>query len=176
MVVEGDAAGKYVLENDPAVVRRLVARFGEGILDGDGHVLRSELGQSAFASREATEELTHITTEPLLRYAFGEMDRLGTTHPVIVFDAALIYEWGIEDRFDTIVVVTAPEEKLLTLASARLGLSKEAVAERLHRQMGPCEKARRADFVLGNDGDLDALRVKASRIWETITKTNRALD
>ena len=96
-----------------------------------------------------------------------DIRKLSRKHRVLVFDAAMIFEWGIEREFDSIWVVTTPEE----LAEARLGssgrLSSNEIRMRMQAQLSPEEKARRADVVLPNTGNRKQLRQSVNRIWKS---------
>jgi dephospho-CoA kinase len=67
-----------------------------------------------------------------------------------VTEVPLLYEAGSEERFDTIVLITAPRK----LAAARARVFAD---ERSDRLIPDEEKARRADFVYVNDGSLEEL-------------------
>ncbi|MGH3131694.1 MAG: dephospho-CoA kinase, partial [Gaiellaceae bacterium] len=69
---------------------------------------------------------------------------------VCVTEVPLLYEVGGEDRFDAVVVVTAPAD----LRAARTALPPDDRAERL---LPDAEKVRRADFAYVNDRSLEEL-------------------
>lgn len=85
-------------------------------------------------------------------------------------------------RFDRVIVVTAPDEMKIARYAARVSAAKEASAReglaleartaaeadaraRLARQIPDAEKAARADYVLENTGDVEALRAKVDALW-----------
>jgi dephospho-CoA kinase len=70
--------------------------------------------------------------------------------PVAVTEIPLLYEVGGEDRFDAIVVITAPPAVRASRAPARNDA-------RVGRLLPDEEKAARADFAYVNDGTLDQL-------------------
>jgi len=169
-VVEGDEVGRWALERDAGLRQALTARFGVEILEPSGQIDRRALAQAAFATDEAQQDLTNLTFPILYCLAQNEMERLAQTCMVVVFDAALIYEWGIEKDFDRIVVVTAPPKKLITRAAARMRVSLDEAKARLKRQMAPEEKARRADFVIVNDGSEESFEEAAKEVWAKIVR------
>ncbi len=73
-----------------------------------------------------------------------------------------LFEAGVEDRYDAIITITAPE-------SVRRGRRPEAAA-RMAAQLPEAEKARRSDLVYENTGtlaDLDAWVAEvAARLME----------
>jgi dephospho-CoA kinase len=80
----------------------------------------------------------------------GWFDGLGDSVDVAVVEVPLLYESGADEHFDTVVVITAPEE----LRSAR---SRVPVEERSGRLIPDDEKVRRANFAFVNDGTLEEL-------------------
>ncbi|MBM3329016.1 MAG: dephospho-CoA kinase [Calditrichaeota bacterium] len=174
-IVVGDSVGAEALILDADLRRALVERFGEGILSPGGRIDRLALGRVAFATPEGQRDLTAITFPALYNRAKDEMAFLAEFHDVVVFDAALLFEWGIERDFDRIVTVTAPVELLIERAAARpIGLTREDIVARLERQLPPDEKARRADIVIVNDGTEEDLIRKADDVFRTIGEGRRA--
>jgi len=80
---------------------------------------------------------------------------------VAVVEVPLLFESGMEVVFDATIAVVAEETVREERAAAR---GHAAVAERTGRQLSQQEKADRADFVVRNDGSLDALRERLSLV------------
>ena len=167
-MVDGDEMGRTVLSVDSDLRKRLAERFGRDILDSHGQVIRPKLAEAAFKSPGGTEELTRLTFPALYRLARAKFHELANHHKVIVFDAALIFEWGIEGDFDLVVTVTSPEEELIRRAAARLGIDHAQAAARLNGQVSREEKIRRADRVIVNDGSIHDLEKMAVELWVEI--------
>jgi dephospho-CoA kinase len=66
----------------------------------------------------------------------------------------VLFEAGLADRFDAVLVVTASED----VRRARVAARGQDFAARSARQMGEAEKVARADAAYVNDGDLRGLR------------------
>jgi dephospho-CoA kinase len=75
----------------------------------------------------------------------------------------LIYELGIADRFDAVVVVRAPKARQLEWLMRR-GLSEAAARQRIGAQMPAEDKAQRATYVVDNDGPPEKLAAEADRL------------
>lgn len=82
-------------------------------------------------------------------------------------------------RIDYLVVVTAPDELKIRRYVDRLGLpaSKIATAEadarsRLSHQIPDSEKTARADYVLENVGDKQALWARVELLWQHLQAEN----
>ena len=81
-------------------------------------------------------------------------------------DAALIYEWGDEARYDVVVVVDTPKKIATKRAADRLGLTVEDISDRWRMQLPAKVKIQRADIVLRNNGSLEELVKQACAIWK----------
>lgn|GEM_PF-314559 len=172
-LVIGDIMGVWALLLDENVRHRLVERFGGQILKSDGSLDRAALAKVAFAALEGQRDLTAITFPTLYRLAKDEMATLSLICDTVVFDAALIYEWGVEKDFDLIVVVTAPRDMLIERVLERGGLSYSEIIARLDSQIPAEFKVARADRVIFNDGSLEDLTSQAEAMWQEIVKLAR---
>lgn len=166
-VVSGDEMGRRALEQDPLLQRMLAHHFGSDILHPDGSVNRQRLAEVAFASPQSAQLLTELTFPSLYQRAWEEMGRLSLDHNIVVFDAALIMEWGVEGDFDYIVAVISSYDRLIERAMKK-GLSREEASRRLNGQLPVSEKARRAHRVISNDGTLEDLFDQARLAWEEL--------
>lgn len=100
-------------------------------------------------------------------------------HPAVIADfyqsgmqwmeSAILYEAHLEDKVDFVVCVTAPEEIRLERIMKRDGISREKAQEWIDRQMPQEETARRADFVIVNDGAKD-IEKQLEQLKEKIEK------
>lgn len=165
VVLEADRIGHAVLE-DGAVRRALRARFGAGVLDRRGKVIRSEVSKRAFASRAGRLALDRIVGRPLVKRLYREVEKLRTRRGVLVVDAALLCEWRSSLPLDLRVLVTAPRPRRLKWLSAR-GLPYRAAAARMAHQWPDARKRRWADVEIRNTGSLKQLHRQAEGVWRT---------
>lgn len=168
-VIDADRLGHTVLTDDRKVQKTLIEAFGTEIVDRDGSIDRVALGARAFRSPEATARLNAIVHPPLLERLDREIAanrREG--HHVVVVDAALIFEFGIPEDLDRIVLVTAPRELRATRLAQQRGLSAERIEELMAAQMPDAEKVDRSDYVIVNDGSIELLLEKADAVLADI--------
>jgi dephospho-CoA kinase len=143
------------------IVHDLIARDAEvrAALDQRfGTTDRGQIAEIVFADAGELvwlEGLLHPRVQERTAEWLAEIDT-----PVAVVEIPLLYEVDSSDRFDKVVVVTAPED-VRRARSAAAGGPREA------RLLPDAEKARRADFVYENSGSLDELdRFVASVLQE----------
>ncbi|HWI46424.1 MAG TPA: dephospho-CoA kinase [Rubrobacter sp.] len=156
----------HLLKNDRRTISRIIERFGEGVGGPDG-IDRRALGREVFGDAGALRDLEEIL-HPLVR---SETDRRIEASMAELFfvEIPLLFETGRGGDFDFTVAVTVPEERRRVWAEER-GLDEAALRAVEARQLSGEEKARRADLVIQNDGDLDRLREQAYELGRKISR------
>jgi dephospho-CoA kinase len=159
IIISGDDIGREVLESYPAVLRKLTGVFGDGILQSDGKLDRRALGRIVFGDIKALKKLNAIIHPYLLKLLKTRIDRYRKSRSkrIVVVDAALIFEWGIERWFDYILVVRSNRENRIE-RMMKSGLTRKEAEGRIRSQISQREKVKMADFVISNDGSRTALR------------------
>jgi dephospho-CoA kinase len=155
-----------LLSEDEETIARVAERFGEDVLEERG-IDRRALGRKVFGDGEALRDLEDIL-HPLVR---RETDRRIETSGADLFVAEipLLFEGSSSGTFDYTVAVVVPEERRRAWAAQR-GVDEAALRAIEQRQLPQEEKARRADVVVQNDGDLDKLREQARELREKISR------
>ena len=170
--VSSDEIVHDLLAGDRKTVARVVERFGEDVL-GERGIDRRALGRKVFGNPEALRDLEDIL-HPLVR---RETDRrmAASEADLFVAEIPLLFEGGRSGGFDYTVAVTVPEERRRAWATQR-GVDEAALRAIEERQLGQEEKARRADLVVPNDGDLDKLKKQAEELREGILRNRSSGD
>jgi len=164
--ISSDDIVHRLLRDDDEVRAALLERFDTGILDDAGQIDRAAISRIVFDDREALawlEALLHprVVGEYLAwREALAD---LPDPPAVSATEVPLLYEVGGDERFDVVVVITAPEE--LRRERARVSTPEQ----RESRLIPDEEKAARADFSYVNDGS-------RGQLDEFVADTLRALE
>jgi dephospho-CoA kinase len=155
--VSADDMVHHLLAEDDETITRVTERFGEEVR-GEKGIARKALSQVVFGDAEELSDLEEIL-HPRVR---EETDRraLESGSRLFVAEIPLLFEGGGEERFDLTVAVTSPKERRRAWAEER-GMEEQQRRAIEDRQFSQEEKARRADAVVENDGDLDRLREQA---------------
>jgi dephospho-CoA kinase len=163
--ISSDDIVHRLLREEDGVRSALLERFGTGILDDAGNADRAAISRIVFDDPQELawlESLLHprVVAEYLAwRKGLAEL----TDPPAVnVTEVPLLYEVGGEERFDAVVVITAPAE-------VRRARARVAAEEREGRLLADEEKAARADFTYVNDGTRQQLD-------DFVAETMRALE
>lgn len=142
-------------------------RFGARIVRTDGSIDRKALGAVVFRSAQARRDLEKILHPLVLEdlRATAAKAAAGGKIRIFVSEAALIYETGLEELFDRIVVVRCDRRTQKKRLMERDGLTAAEADRRLKAQMDPAEKARRADYVINTSGALEETLARAEAVF-----------
>lgn len=165
-VTVGDKLGRRALDSDPALLPAIRERFGDRVFDAEGKLIRKALGDIVFSDPEAKQWLDTRIFPEIYRLLWQDVVALQLDHQHVVVDAAMIYEWDIENDFDLVVVVVAPKELVQQILSQRDGFDSAQMEYRFASQIPPEEKAQRADVVIQNEGTVEDLHQKAREFWD----------
>ena len=174
-VVDADALGRELLAQGTPLLRAVVEAFGEQVLGAGGELDRAALGRRVFASagdRRRLEQLVHPAISALSRRRFVELGRAG--HPVIVYEAALLFEAGRQREMEAVVLVVADDELRRARLVARDGITAEGAGARMAAQLPQEKKVGLADYVIDNSGTREATRVQVEQTWQLILEAKRA--
>jgi dephospho-CoA kinase len=140
-----------LIASDPEVRAALRARFGS--------VERADIGRVVFADRAALQWLEALLHPRVAAIQRGWLETVEA--PVAVVEVPLLYETGGEQRYDKVVVVTAPEE----VRAARRRVPDDRRDTRL---LPDEEKVSRADFAYVNDGTVEELDAWVAQVMEQL--------
>jgi dephospho-CoA kinase len=190
ITLSSDEMGRAMMQPGEPVYAQIVERFGPGILKADGTLNRHALAKIAFdANNPRIEELNAIIHPAVIDAQVHRITELARfdPHAIIVIESALIFStqhapagmmW--RERFDVVVLVTAPEplkinrfidrvsqgRKLTPEESAKL----EADARQrlaLQRVNGQHSKD---SLVICNDGTLAELTKRGDALWSELQR------
>ncbi len=133
------------------------ALLGDGVFE-NGRLSRPAVARAVFRRPDllrALERTVHPRVDAVYRTFVEEAEASEPPPRAIVNEVPLLFESHLEDRYDTIVIVTAPDAVRRARIAARGGL--EGLAAREARLLPDDERIRRADHVIVNDGDRDDL-------------------
>jgi dephospho-CoA kinase len=170
-------AGVPVQDADE-VVGQLYARGGAAVgpvgeafpgVIKDGAVDREALAAQALADPAALARLEAIV-HPLVKAErerfLAEAEKAGAK--VAVLEVQLLFEAGVHDDTDAVVVASAPEDQQRERVLARPRMTPERLEQILARQMPDAEKRERADFVIDTGRGIEAAREQVKAVLEKV--------
>lgn len=171
--IDADEIGKSLTEKGSSMIYILDSVFGADGEMGDGKTKivredmtldRKALASLVFKNKVKKERLDEIMFEKIIskiddeiikcrkRSASGDEKISG-----ILIDAPLLYEAGLDDRCDIVLLVVADIQKRIERVCRRDGITAQDVRNRINAQMSDEEKAKRADVIIDNSNGVDIL-------------------
>ena len=163
-IVDVDRMGHKLLERDD-IKKSIRDTFGNAPFI-EGRINRKLLSEIVSINKDTIKTYNSIIHPPLVQELKNLINKQGKTSLVAV-DCALIFEWGVEELFDYIILVKCNEDKRIQRA-VKDGKSEEFVRRILSVQLSDSEKLKRIDFVIENKGDLLALEKKTREIISSL--------
>lgn len=163
--VSADGLVHELLAGDPETIEAVAARFGDGVRGAEG-IDRPALSEKVFGDTQALADLEGIL-HPRVRDETRRRASLSEA-PVFLSEVPLLFEGGDTSAFDVTVAVVTPEERRKAWAFER-GMGEDRWRAIESRQLSSEEKARRADAVVENSGDLDTLWGEARSLMKRLT-------
>ncbi len=157
-VLSADLLARELCETDQTVRRKIVALLGPASYRADGSYDRPYVADRIFSDRglqNKLESIIHPAVERELQKRLSELKTAG--HRVAAIEAALVFESGMDEWLQCVLVVDAPEALRLERVMKRDGVDASAVRRRMRAQLSASEVRRRADIVVENDGTLAEL-------------------
>ncbi len=158
-VIEADLVGHEVTDQDPEVRSALAGEYGDDVYGPDGRLDRGRVAARVFrdpAARARLDRLVHPRLVARLEDRLKGLRERGV-HGVVVLDAALLLEWGLERACDAVIAVTAPHaEQVRRLVRSR-GWTEAEARSRLLAQRTDETFGAAADVTLDNSGSIEEL-------------------
>lgn len=166
-VLSADQAAHELMAPGRPAWKKIVARFGKGLLRADGTVDRSRLGPLVFsdpAARRFLDGLLHPLVLAEREKIVGRLEREGRVL-IFVSEAALTIEAGYARHFDRVVVVHCSEAEQVRRLSARDGIGAKEAGRKIRSQMPQKEKLRQADYAIDTTGSLAETVEQTERVY-----------
>lgn len=170
IVIDADALAREVVRPGKPAWREIVKTFGRNVLNPDGTINRQTLGHIVFGSRIKLRLLERII-HPRVARLQAQLTRQAarkTPDAVVIYDVPLLFEAGIDKRFDKTIVVTADRKKQIARLRTRNGLTRAVALQRIRSQMPLSKKARKADYLLDGSLSKSVLRRTVRQLYRTL--------
>jgi dephospho-CoA kinase len=167
--LSADEIAREVLAKNGPAYRQVVECFGPAIVDPQGEIARSALAKLIFDDPEAREDLNQITHPRIISTMKARIGRFRANPPdpnaVLAVEIPLLFECGLEDMVDQVLLVAAEQDVQLGRLTSRGGVGREDALRRVASQMPIEAKIERADRVIWNNGSMDDLERDVSSFW-----------
>ncbi|MCD6249090.1 MAG: dephospho-CoA kinase [candidate division Zixibacteria bacterium] len=166
IIVDADRIGRDVVEQSPALLKKLVKTFGEDIVGAKGKLRRKQLATVAFRDKDSRDKLNRLVHPYLLKELWRQV-RAADRNRLVVIDAALLLHWQMDRKVDFVLVIHAGLQIRLNRLRAR-GITREDALARQRAQLSFSEYQKKADRVILNNRTPAILRRKIIALFQQI--------
>lgn len=146
-VYVADDEAKIILDH-PQIKSYLRSFFGDGIFEND-RLIRKRLAALVFTDAEKLKKLNSVV-HPAVREHFKEWLKKHKDEPLVVKEAAILFESGSNEDCDLVINIAAPEELRISRVMARDKVSRNEVESRMRNQWTEEMRAKKSDFTIEN--------------------------
>ncbi|MDD4980350.1 MAG: dephospho-CoA kinase [Candidatus Omnitrophica bacterium] len=161
-VIDADRIAHSVIKPGTGVYQAIVSAFGRNILKGGKSVNRKKLAAIVFDDPGSLGRLNKIMHPEIIRIIKKKISSI--PGGVIVLDAPLLIEKGLEKIADKLIVVNITAKKQIERVAQKTGANKEDILKRIKAQIPLRNKVRLADFVIDNSGSKEETRKQVQKI------------
>jgi dephospho-CoA kinase len=165
-VLYADEIAKELSSSDVSIRKKLVALLGESVFQSNGSLNRSFIASEMFSSKllqQKVEFILHPRVEKEIEQQIKELVHRGQL--IVIVEAALIYEAGLNKKLDAVIVVDADESERISRVRKRDVVSEDAVRSRMTAQLDAKTKLEKADYIIYNNGTLEELESKVRFLY-----------
>ncbi len=159
-----DLEAKRLMQKSKIIKRKLIKKFGEEVYVNNT-LNKPFLANIIFKDKEALQYVSSVV-HPKVNQHFKRWIKKQKAIYVIQ-ENAILFESGIANFFDYIIMITAPKKTRIKRVMKRDKVSENQVLERMNNQWKDSEKIKKADFIIENI-DLKKAQKKVLQIHEKL--------
>lgn len=160
-VLKADDIAKKIMAGDAELQKLLKTEFGDDVFKSDilqADFLAAKVFGSTHEHRKNLRKLNSLVHPRVLDELLKEINALAENgEKLIIVEIALLYEIELEDAFDYVITVDAPEDVRIKRTMERSKISEEEIRHRIAEQIPAEDKKAWADFVIDNSKDFKTL-------------------
>ena len=170
-VIDADKLNHQLMKRNEDSFKPIVKSFGQEILT-DGDIDRKKLGAVVFNNSNRLKKLCRIVHPAIISEIKNGIShyKKDKSNQMIIIDAPLLIETGLDRLVDILIVVKASRKKQIKRVIRRMKIKRSEVLKRLKAQMPLKDKVRLADITIDNNGSLTKTKKEVRRIWQKLSK------
>ncbi|HJU73296.1 MAG TPA: dephospho-CoA kinase [Gemmatimonadaceae bacterium] len=170
-IIDADVLARRTVDPGTPAHAAITERWGNAVLAADGTIDREALRRVVFGDPRELEALNNIV-HPHVRAMRDELIDQARSRgdQIVVCDIPLLFERGLVDDFDRIVLVDAPREVRFERLVRERKLPHADAMEMIAAQMPSELKRARANYVIDNTSTLQTLAERVEEIWSALQR------
>ncbi|MFH1137378.1 MAG: dephospho-CoA kinase [Pseudomonadota bacterium] len=174
-IIDFDVISRQVVEPEKTAWKQIVQFFGEQVLNDDRTMDRKKVSDIVFRDLEKRKKLESFIHPQIMVEFLGQLNAITAADPeaIILVVVPLLIELNLQYLFHKTLVVYIPQEELAVRLAKRDGITREEALVIISSQLSIDEKAKFADFLVDNSGDLAETKVRVAGVWEKLREAQQ---
>lgn len=170
-VFNSDQYARMCLHASNPACQKLALAFPDAVSE-NGDIEPKKLADIIFHDESARKKVNAIVHPAVIE----GMEKFFAGHskdPFVFAEVPLLFEAGIQDHFDQIIVVTCSKDTAVERMMRDRGYTKEEALARYASQIAPEKQCAAADIVIQNNGTLNELGSEVNQLIRKLRERNR---
>jgi dephospho-CoA kinase len=165
VIIDSDVISHRLTQPGGGAITTISTIFGENYIDASGALDRALMRRLVFSDEAAKQRLEAIL-HPLIRaQMLTEAEKSADTAPYFLLAIPLLFEIAnYRELVQRTLAVDCAETTQIARTIKRSGLSEQEVRAIMAQQISRAERLQRADDIIQNDAELDALKLQVTRL------------
>ena len=146
-VFNSDVIAKEIMNSNHVLKDRIIKAFGDKAYENN-KLNKSYLSDAIFNDKNLLKKINSIVhpyvTEKFNAWFINQNSRY------IIYESAIVFESKIENAFDKIICVVAPEEEVISRIIDRNSFSRDKITSIMDNQSPEKVKVERSDYIIEN--------------------------
>ncbi|MFB0526189.1 MAG: dephospho-CoA kinase [bacterium] len=178
--VDADEIAHRLTRRGTKVLKKIVKKFGKGVLNKNGTLNRKRLAETIFRDRQKRKSLNAIMHPKIIaeiKRKIGEFQKLTRRHKlrvrgkereILLVDIPLLFEAKLEYLVDRIVLVYVPRKIQIKRLQSDDNLTIKEARNRISAQIPLHKKKKYADYIINGNLDSTSLRKRVESVWKKL--------
>lgn len=176
-IVDADIIARSVVQKGEKAYNEIVQHFGRKILMANGEINRKKLGHIVFSDSEKLKLLNQITHPEIIGRIKDKVEEYKDVGAkVIVIDAAILIEVGLDWYCDSIWLVSVDKETQIRRLMERDKFAYSDALNRINSQYTNERKSQFADVIIDNNKPIEEVKKKVKELWNIIIQRGEAVE
>jgi dephospho-CoA kinase len=167
--IDADVVAKELTCKNKPALQEIANIFGDDILSLEGTLNRKKLADIIFSDVSSKLKVEEILHSRIISRINEIISKEIAGKKVIVVNAPLLFETGLDKVCDKIVTIKIPYDIQVERLAHRDGLNDDEIKKRIASQLPMEEKIKLSDFVVDNSGSKRSLKKKIENIYGLLT-------